>query len=73
MKCQILFSDLHRMSNLVFWVYKDFFQKKKRFDISYKLSLVQTICMKCQILFSMKYKKKCFSMLSTEFAQRFTG
>ena len=56
MKCQILFSDLHVMSNPVFWENKDFFQRKG-FDISYKLSLMETICMKCQILFSGKNKK----------------
>ena len=31
--------------------------KEKRFDISHKLSLMKTICMKCQILFSVNNKK----------------
>ena len=34
------------------------FSQNIRFDISYKLSPKETICMKCQILFSTKKKKK---------------
>ena len=33
------------------------FSQKKGFDISCKLSSVETICMKCQILFSGKIRK----------------
>ena len=33
------------------------FSKEKWFDISHKLSLIKTICMKCQILFFIKNKK----------------
>ena len=43
-----------------------YFSKKTGFDISCKLSLMETICMKCQILFSGKNMKKYFSMLSAE-------
>ena len=47
-----------------------FFSQKTRFDISYKSSPVETICTKCQILFSVKNKKKYFNMLSADnFAQ----
>ena len=61
MKCQDLFSDLHEMSNPVFWgnrtCIRIVFSKEKGFDISNKLSLIKTICMKCQILSSVKNKK----------------
>ena len=40
------------------------------FDISYKLSPVETICMKCQILFSGKIRKNIFNLLSAELAKR---
>ena len=35
-----------------------FFKTKIRFVISCKLSPEETVCIKCQILFSRKYKKK---------------
>ena len=43
-------------------------QKKKQteFVTSCKLSPLETICMKCQILFPGKNKKKYFKMLSAE-------
>ena len=40
------------------------------FDSSCKLSPVETVCMKCQILFSEKNKKNIISLLSAEFAPR---
>ena len=46
------------------------FQKKMGFDISCKLSPQETICMKCQCLFSGKNKKNIFNLLSAKFAQR---
>ena len=39
-------------------------------DISYKLSPMETICMKCQILFSGNNKKNIINLPSAEFAQR---
>ena len=46
-----------------------FFSKKIDFGISCKLSPKETICMKCQSLYSMKNKKNINS-LSTELSQR---
>ena len=46
-----------------------FFQKTE-FDISCKLSLLKTICMKCQNLFSGKNKKDSINLLSPELARR---
>ena len=60
MKCQELFSDLHEMSSPVLLgntCIRIVFSKEKGFDISHKLSLIKTICMKCQILFFIKNKK----------------
>ena len=42
------------------------FSKNTGFDISYKLSPKETLCMKYQILFPWKYKKKYFNMPSAE-------
>ena len=39
------------------WWYFSYFSQKTEFDISCKLSPLETICMKCQILFSGKNKK----------------
>ena len=44
--------------------------RRTGFDISGKLSPKETICMKCQILFSKKIKKKYHELLSTEFDWR---
>ena len=41
-------------------VYFPNFSQKTGFDISCKLSPMETVCMKCQILFSGKNKKKIF-------------
>ena len=41
----------------------------KRFDISCKLSQLEIIYMKCQIVFLGKIKKKCFKM---SYAENFT-
>ena len=45
------------------------FSQKKCFDISFKLSPLETICMECQILFSGKNKKN-INLLSAELALR---
>ena len=47
-----------------------YFSQKMGFNISCNLSLVEIICMKCQILFSEKNKKNIISLSSAEFAQR---
>ena len=39
------------------WWYFSYFSQKTAFDMSYKLSLLETICMKCQILFLGKIRK----------------
>ena len=44
------------------------FFPEKGFDILYKLTPLETICMKCQILFSGKNKKNITNSLSTESA-----
>ena len=44
------------------------FSQKTRFDILCKLSPLETICMKCQILFSGKNKKNVMNLLFAEFA-----
>ena len=44
--------------------------KKIGFDISCKLSLMETICMKCQNWFSRKSRKNIINLLSAELAQR---
>ena len=45
-----------------------YFSQKTGFDIPCKLSPMETICMKCQILFSEKNKKK-INLLSAELAK----
>ena len=48
-------------------IYFSYFAQKTGFDISYKLSPLETVCIKCQILFSGKNKKKKnFKMLLAE-------
>ena len=47
-----------------------FFFKKIGYDISYKLSLQQTICMQYQILFYWKNEKKNTNLMSVDFAHR---
>ena len=61
--------------------YFSYFSQKTGFDISCKLSPVETICMKCQVLFigdswheisssfMEKIRKKNVNLLSTEFDQ----
>ena len=44
-----------------------YFSQKTGFDISCKLSPVETICMKYQILFSGKYKKNINNLLLAEY------
>ena len=40
------------------------FSKKTRFDISFKLSPMETICLKCQNLFSWKNKKQYYRVIA---------
>ena len=47
-----------------------YFSQKTGFDISCKLSPMETICMKCLILFSGKNQKNITKLSSVEFAQR---
>ena len=46
------------------------FSQKTVFDTSCKLSPLETICMKCRILFSGKNKKNITNLSSAELAQR---
>ena len=50
------------------WNIFSYFYQKTCFDISCKLSPMETICMKWQILFSGKNKKKIIKVSSAEFA-----
>ena len=50
--------------------YFSYFFQKTCFDISCKLSALETICMKCQNLFCGKSKKNIISLSSAEFVQR---
>ena len=47
-----------------------FFFSKKGFDISYKLNPLDTIYLKCQILFPEKNMKNIINLSSAEYAQR---
>ena len=47
-----------------------YFFQKTGFDISCKLSSMETSCMKCQILFSEKNKKNITNLSSADLAQR---
>ena len=47
-----------------------FYSQKKCFDISCKLSPEETICLKCQSLFSGEIKKNIVNLSSAELAQR---
>ena len=47
-----------------------YFSQKTDFDISCKLSPVETICRKCQILFFRKDKKNITDLSSLELTQR---
>ena len=47
-----------------------YFPQKTGFDISCKLSPMETICIKCQIMFSGKNKKNVIILSSAELAQR---
>ena len=42
------------------------FSQKTAFDISRKLSPLETICMKCQIMFPWKYKNNIINMSSAD-------
>ena len=64
--------NLHEMSNLFSRKHKEFsyFSQKTGFGISWKLSMLETVCMKYQNLFSRKHKKNIINLLSAELAQR---
>ena len=68
---------MHEMSNPIFWWYFSYFSQKIKYDISCKLSPKETICMKCQILFSGKNKKNiskcCMLKFFTQHAKRCVG
>ena len=49
----------HSLGLITNWWYFSYFSQKTGFDISCKLSPLETICMKCQILFSGKNISKC--------------
>ena len=75
----ILIAASHYMNlRLALWVKYSaddilkYFSQKTGFDISCKLSPMEVICMKCQILFSGKNKKTITitSLSSAEIAQR---
>ena len=68
---------VHKLSCLACWVkfsadkilkYFSYFCQKTGFENSCKLSPLETICMKCQILFSGKNKKN-INLSSAEFAK----
>ena len=61
MLCKISADDI-----LKYFEIFSYFSQKRRFDISCKLSHKETICMKCQLYFSGKNKKK-ISLSSTEY------
>ena len=67
MKCKNVFSVCVRniLQNVV-----TYFSQKTGFDISCKLSPLETFCMKCQNLFSGKNKKNITKMLSAELAKK---
>ena len=76
-KCKILLSGKEKKNLL--WVkfsaddilkYFPYFSQKTGFDISCKLSPMETICIKCKILLSGKKKKNITNLLSAENAQR---
>ena len=50
--------------------YVSYFSEKTGFDISCKLSPIETFCMKCPILFSGKNKKTINILSYAELAQR---
>ena len=64
---EIIFLIFPRNKALAF--YENCLHRKIGFDFSYKLSPVETICMKCQRLFSGEKKKKKM-YLSAEFGQK---
>ena len=65
-KCKTCFLEkLWQILQNVFCV--SYFSMKTRFDISFKQSPMETICLKYQNLFSWKNKKKYFKMSSAEF------
>ena len=50
--------------------YFSYFPQKTGFDISCKLSPLETICMKCQTCFWGKIREKIYQLPSAELAQR---
>ena len=57
-------------SRLLTEIFYLIFSQKTDFDISCKLSPIETICTKCQILFSGKNKKNITNLSSAELAKR---
>ena len=56
--CTLIFSMQNKISSRRHIEIVFLFSQKTGFDVSCKLSPVETICMKCQILFYLKNKKK---------------
>ena len=60
-------------NSAIVWRCFSYFSQKTRLDISCKLSPMETICMKCQILFSEKNKKNisiCLLKIFTQHAEQ---
>ena len=56
-------------ANNILKYFFSYFSWKTGFDVSCKLSPKETICMKCQNLFSGKNKKNIINLLAAELAQ----
>ena len=68
----LMLSMLGKIKQTTSKYFSFFFSQKTGFDISCKLSPLETICMIYQILFSWKTKKNNINLLSAELAQRVT-
>ena len=66
----LMLSTLRKFSAADVSKYFSCFYQKTGFDISCKLSPMETICMKCTIPISGKNKKNIIKLLSAELAQR---
>ena len=69
-KCLALWVKISADDILKYFYY---LSQKTSFDMSCKLSPMETICMKCQILFCRKNKKTVINSSSAEFAESDKG
>ena len=69
LRLSMLGRNFSRQYYEIFFLFLFFFQKTG-FDISCKLSPLETICMKYQSLFSRKNMKNIFTLSSAEIAQK---